>query len=134
MAKSALSWKHRRALLDTARIAPETLAKAGRELFDHGRLAEAAEFFRQAGNQEGLKAVLAQAVLDGDYFLLRLASQYLGEEPKAEDLAALAEKAEAAGLLASAAKARERLSQSAGEPSPGEGGQSQSQGESQGQA
>lgn len=107
-------------MLDSARISPEVLGKTGRELLSAGFLAESAEFFRKAKDLEGLSAVKAKAVQEGDFFLYGLARQFLGEEPLAQDLAVLAERAGAAGLASSQRKANELLatiqspSQSAG--------------------
>jgi hypothetical protein len=119
MAKSALKWKDRRAMLDSSRISPEALGAAGRELLGAGFLAESAELFRKAKDLEGLAALKARAVEEGDFFLYGLARQYLGEEPLAQDLAALAERAAAAGLESSRRKAGELLAKIQS-PGPGQ--------------
>ncbi|MDR1607721.1 MAG: hypothetical protein LBT38_04845 [Deltaproteobacteria bacterium] len=111
MAKSALKWKDRRALIDHPKTAPEVLSRAGRELLTRGFPAESAELFRKAKDHEGLRDILAMAVGEGNFFLYSLANQYLGQSPKVEELTSLAQKAQEAGLLFYRDKAQELLGQ-----------------------
>jgi hypothetical protein len=111
MAKSSLNWLARRAITDRTKISPEVLTQTGRELLANGYLAEAAEFFKKANDREGLTAILSQAVNEGDFFLYNLALQYLGQAPKPQELALLADKANAAGFNLSRDKARAFLAE-----------------------
>ncbi|MDR2141603.1 MAG: hypothetical protein LBR11_07435 [Deltaproteobacteria bacterium] len=109
MAKSVLTWKYRRSLVDNAKTPAETLKKVGRELMSQGYLAESAEFFRKAEDQAGLTDLLSQAVAEGDFFLYSLARQFLRLEPQEPELRRLAEVAEAAGLFLSQKRALDLL-------------------------
>ncbi|MDR1577506.1 MAG: hypothetical protein LBT86_04670 [Deltaproteobacteria bacterium] len=98
MAKSALNWKDRRVLIDHPKTKPESMIQAGRQLLDKGYWAEAADFFRKAKDQDGLREILARAVDEGNFFLYCLATQYLGQRPRAGELIRLADQAKAAGF------------------------------------
>jgi hypothetical protein len=75
------------------------LGQTGRELLAAGRWAEAQECLEAAQDSQGLRDLAAQAVEAGDFFAWRQACKALGQEPGGEDLARLAERAQAAGKL-----------------------------------
>ncbi|MDR0549588.1 MAG: hypothetical protein LBI10_09320 [Deltaproteobacteria bacterium] len=105
MAKTFLKWKDRRSLLDNLKASSESLSQAGRKLLAAGNYAEAAEFFRKAKDEAGLKDLLTLAVNEGDFFLYSLVNQYLSLNPTISALTALAKNAEGLGLDVYAAKA-----------------------------
>lgn len=73
---------------------------------EEGRRVEAIDFLAKAGARERLAELRAEAVGEGDVFLLRSAANALGEEPAAAEWRALAEAAEAAGKQRYAVEAR----------------------------
>jgi hypothetical protein len=77
MAKPLNTWEGRRALTDNASAGAETLKKAARELMEINLLADAADFFKRAGDDEGLHEIIDQAVREGNFFLFKEASSKL---------------------------------------------------------
>jgi hypothetical protein len=108
MPPNATTWEGRRALTDSPATSPETFRLAGRELLDLNQPAEAVDFFARAGDEEGLRAVLARAVEEGHFFLFLAAAAKLPPPPPAE-VRELLENAEKNGLTLYAAKARDYL-------------------------
>jgi hypothetical protein len=72
---------------------PAELSRAGRELFEAGRPAEAWEFFKRADDRTALEELRQAAVSDGDFFLYTLAAGVLGTKPDPSALRRLADNA-----------------------------------------
>ncbi|MDR1081955.1 MAG: hypothetical protein LBQ79_13600 [Deltaproteobacteria bacterium] len=121
MQKSILDWKTRRAILESRRAPePAELTRAGRELLDAGRPAEAWEFFRRSGDRTALEDLRQAAVAEGDFFVYSLAAGVLDLEPDPAVLGRLAETARSMGKEISAAKAEAAADGLS--PKPGAGG------------
>jgi hypothetical protein len=75
-----------------------------------GRRVEAVDFLRKAGAAERLAALRAEAISDGDAFLLRQLAEAMGSAATRDEWQALARAAESAGKERYAAEAR-RLSE-----------------------
>lgn len=86
----------RRHLLEKALPAEQSLATAELYLAD-GRRVEAVDFLAKAEAFERLGELRAEAVADGDLFLLRTVARACGEPASREEYAATAAAAEAAG-------------------------------------
>ena len=71
-----------------------------------GRAVEALDFLRKAGASERIAEVRAQAVQEGDAFLLRSAAEAAASEPSREEWAALAAAAAQHGKDSYAAEAQ----------------------------
>jgi len=124
----AAAWESRRALTDNPATSPETFRRVGRELLELGQLAEALEFLGRAGDEEGVRLILEQALAEGHFFVYQGAAAKLGgfkgpeNNPgpkksgpplpdgfKRADLEKLAAAAEKNGLALYAAQARALL-------------------------
>jgi len=71
-----------------------------------GRRIEAVDFLRKAGATERLLALRAEAIADGDVFLLRRLADALAQPPTRDEWQALARGAESHGKERYAAEAR----------------------------
>jgi len=109
MVKSADTWEGRRALTDNPNTSPEVSRGAARALMEMNLPSEAAVFFALAGDKEGLRAIIDQAVEEGDYFVFQQAASRLGEEIDREKVRALIASAEKNGRGLYAEKAAEYL-------------------------
>ncbi|MDR1921543.1 MAG: hypothetical protein LBS31_07365 [Candidatus Adiutrix sp.] len=100
MSKSLNTWEGRRALTDNASAGAETLKKAARELMEINLLSDAADFFKRAGDDEGLHEIINQAVREGNFFIFKEASSKLSSSLKDRaKLEALMETAENNGQM-----------------------------------
>ena len=95
----------RRHLVERELPAPQALEIAETYLAE-GRRVEAIDFLRKAGAGERLAALRAEAIGDGDAFLLRRIAESMAVAPTREEWSALAEAAERAGKERYAAEAR----------------------------
>ena len=95
----------RRHLLEEE-LAPARGLALGEAYLADGRRFDAIAFFAKAGAKDRLRAVLAEAVTDGDLFLARETAALLGESPDARTWRELAAAAEAAGRERYATEAR----------------------------
>jgi len=114
---SALNWKNRRSMIEDKKILPASFSAAGRELTAAGRFVEAADFFKRAGDKEGLVDLKKRAVEDGDFFLYTLVGNLTDSKPEIADLSFLAHNAELAGLFMYESKAKTLLSEISGRSS-----------------
>ena len=71
-----------------------------------GRRIEAVDFLRKAGAADRLAALRAEAIAEGDAFLLRRVAEGMGTPPSRDEWQALARAAESAGKGRYAAEAR----------------------------
>ncbi|HVN38486.1 MAG TPA: hypothetical protein VMW19_10005 [Myxococcota bacterium] len=71
-----------------------------------GRRLEAVDFLRKAGASDRLVALRAEAIADGDAFLLRRVADAMASAPTREEWQALAQSAERAGKDRYAGEAR----------------------------
>lgn len=85
MAKSAATWEGRRALTDNPSTSRDTYLSAGRQLMEMGLLSEAALFFARAEDDEGLMAIIDQAVAEGDFFVFQAAATRLKNREAGRD-------------------------------------------------
>ncbi|KIX13873.1 hypothetical protein [Dethiosulfatarculus sandiegensis] len=85
------------------------LAEAAKAYFEEGRLGEALDCYKAAGDTEGLKAVCQKAVLEGDFFWWKQAHQMMGNNPPIEEAAELAKNAGEKGKDSFARTASELL-------------------------
>ncbi|HEX2486619.1 MAG TPA: hypothetical protein VHQ66_15025 [Myxococcota bacterium] len=104
----------RRHLLEEELAPPRALALAEAYLAE-GRRFDALAFLAKAGATDRMKAILAEAVAEGDLFLARETASLLGEPPDARTWRELAAAAEAAGRERYAAEARRLADARAGE-------------------
>ena len=95
----------RRHLIEKGLDAASALAIAEAYLAD-GRKVEALDFFAKAEAKERLAELRAEAIGEGDAFLLQAAARHLGEPAGREDWQRLSEAAEAAGKERYASTAR----------------------------
>jgi len=95
----------RRHLLEEA-LEPARARAIADAYLEAGRTAEAVPFLHKADDRERLEALRDGALEAGDVFLLRSASQALGETPSAAVWARVAEAADAAGKERYAVEAR----------------------------
>ena len=80
--------------------------KLAEAYLEEGRAIEAVEFLRKAGASDRLAEIRADAVRDGDVFLLRSAATAQDQEPDREEWRAAGEAAAAAGKELFATEAR----------------------------
>ena len=93
----------------------ETQSQAIAEAYlAEGRSQEAIDFLAMAGSDEGLEALVDEAVASGDAFLLRQLGVALGRDFEAATWLSLAEAAEASGKLLYAETARRQARASQG--------------------
>ena len=104
----------RRHLVEEALPAPRALAVA-EAFLAAGQRFDAVGFLAKAGESERLRALRAEAVAEGDLFLVREIGALLGEEPDAATWNAVAEAAAAAGKERYANEARRLAAARAGE-------------------
>ncbi len=78
---------------------PEELLKYAESFMEEGAFADALNFYVEAGADDGVKKLLAEAVSSGDYFLYRRGCELLGKEMDRGDLMSLAQNAKASGKL-----------------------------------
>jgi hypothetical protein len=95
----------RRHLVEREMPAAQALGLADAYLGE-GRRVEAVDFLRKAGAGERLVALRAEAIADGDAFLLRRVADSMNEAPTREEWQELARAAERAGKDGYAAEAR----------------------------
>jgi hypothetical protein len=87
---------------------PERLAEYGAAYESEGRMTDALECYWRAGLAEGVQRIAKNAVEEGDFFLYRQATVYLGRDMAAGELSTLSKNAEGRGKLSFAlAAARE---------------------------
>lgn len=86
----------RRHLIEKEQAPPQSL-RIAQAYLDAGRVVEALEFLRKADAGEQLAALRAQAVEEGDAFLLRSAAETQGSVPSRDEWRELAQAAAAAG-------------------------------------
>lgn len=98
----------RRHLLET-NLDPTRALRVAEGYLAEGRSVEAIAFLRSAGASDRLTALRAQAVADGDAFLLREAANAVRSAPTPDEWRALAENAAAAGKDVYADQARRQL-------------------------
>ena len=97
MAKNAIPGAlERRHLIEKEQAPPQSL-RIAQAYLDAGRVVEALEFLRKADAGEQLAALRAQAVEEGDAFLLRSAAETQGSVPSRDEWRELAQAAAAAG-------------------------------------
>ncbi|HEX5067337.1 MAG TPA: hypothetical protein VFY49_14545 [Myxococcota bacterium] len=96
---------NRRHLVERELPAAQSLELANAYLGE-GRRIEAVDFLRKAGATDRLAALRAEAIGDGDAFLLRRVAECMGTPPTREEWQALARAAESAGKDRYAAEAR----------------------------
>ena len=97
MAKGYLNCLKKRELIQDEAANREVLGRYGRDYLNQGRPLEALEFFEQARDEEGLRALKALGVEEGDTFLYKQACRLLKETPDPADWKTIGEKALAAG-------------------------------------
>ena len=95
----------RRHLVERELPAPQAQQLAEAYLAE-GRRVEAVDFLRKAGANERLAALRAEAIDDGDAFLLRRIAESMAVAPTRDEWRALAQAAERAGKGGYAAEAR----------------------------
>jgi hypothetical protein len=95
----------RRHLVERELPAAQALALAEAYLAE-GRRGEAVDFLRKAGAKDRLAALRAEAIADGDAFLLRQLAEATASPPTRDEWLALARGAESAGKERYAAEAR----------------------------
>ena len=106
MARNAIPGAlERRHLIEKDQAQAQSLRIAEAYL-EAGRAVEALEFLRKADAGEQLAALRAQAVEEGDAFLLRSAAETQGSMPSREEWSELARAATAAGKDSYAAEAQ----------------------------
>ena len=88
------------------KLAPAQAARVAAAYLEEGRTLEALEFLAMAGDTERLTSLRGEAVAAGDFFLLRAVTSWLDEPASAEEWAALADAAQAAGKERYAGDAR----------------------------
>jgi hypothetical protein len=98
----------RRHLVERELPAAQSLALATSYL-EEGRRVEAVDFLRKAGAADRLVALRAEAIADGDAFLLRRVAESMGAPPTRDEWQALARAAESAGKEGYAAEARRQF-------------------------
>jgi Flp pilus assembly protein TadD len=104
----------RRHLLEEA-LPPARAVAIAEAYLAEGRRFDALAFLAKADARERLRALLGEAVTDGDLFLAREIAALLGEPPDARTWNALAAAAAAAGRDRSAAEARRLAAARSGE-------------------
>jgi hypothetical protein len=87
---------------------PERLAEYGAAYESEGRIIDALEFFWRAGSAEGMQRIAQGAIDEGDYFLYRQATGYVGRDMTKDELSALSKNAEERGKLSYALAAAEQ--------------------------
>jgi hypothetical protein len=106
MAKSAATWEGRRALTDNPSTSQDNYRSAARQLMDMGLLSEAALFFARAEDDEGLMAIIEQAMAEGNFFVFQAAASRLkNREVGRDQVQSLLAAAEKNGRLLYAEKA-----------------------------
>lgn len=95
----------RRHLVERELPAPQAQALAEAYLAE-GRRLEAVDFLRKAGAAERLAALRAEAIADGDVFLLRCLGEAMEQPPTRDEWQTLARAAESLGKERYAAEAR----------------------------
>jgi hypothetical protein len=78
---------------------PGRLIAYGAAYEEEGRVHDALEFFWRARDQEGMKRIAQRAIAEGDFFLFRQATTYLGKKPERAELTSLMKNAEEHGKL-----------------------------------
>jgi hypothetical protein len=111
---NVLNWKKRRSMIEGKKILPATFSEAGKELKAAGRFVEAADFFKRAGDKEGLLGLKKCAVEEGNFFLYTLVGNLAESRPEISDLSILANNAKVAGLFTYESKAKALLSEISG--------------------
>lgn len=112
MAKSAATWEGRRALTDNSSTSQDSYRSGGRQLMDMDLLSEAALFFARAEDDEGLMAIIDQAVTEGNFFVFQAAASRLkNREAGPDQVQSLIRAAEKNGRLLYAEKAAAWLSE-----------------------
>lgn len=109
MARSRIPRPLERRHLVERELPPAQALAIAEAYLEEGRRLESVDFLRKAEDPargERLAALRAEAVAEGDVFLLRAVAGALGEEPDGEEWNALAEAAEAAGKQRYAVEAR----------------------------
>jgi hypothetical protein len=87
-------------------LPPEKALELAESYLGEGRRLEAVDFLRKAGASDRLVALRAEAIADGDAFLLRRVAEAMASAPTREEWQALAQSAERAGKDRYAGEAR----------------------------
>ena len=106
MARSKLPDPLARRHLVERELPPAQALELAESFLAEGRRLEAVDFLRKAGAAERLAALRAEAIADGDAFLLRRVADAMASAPTREEWQALAESAERAGKDRYAGEAR----------------------------
>ena len=106
MAKSKIPKPLERRHLIEREIPTAKAAKIAEAYLEERRRLEAVDFLAKAEDTEKLAQIRAEAVAEGDAFLLRAVAAALEEEPGGDEWSALADAAEAAGKERYAIEAR----------------------------
>ena len=99
MARSAIPGALERRHLVEKELTPAHAQRIADAYVSDGRSLEAVDFLRKVDSADGLQALRARAVEEGDVFLLRGVAQAMGERPSREEWQALAESASTLGKL-----------------------------------
>lgn len=96
-------------LYSVKKTSTEQLKEIGENFYGQGQLSDAADFFSKAQEKQGLEKIKADAINDGDTFLLLKSVKLLGAEMLESDLVQCAQNAEKQSKIRHAITAYERL-------------------------
>jgi hypothetical protein len=99
----------KRELLNDPKAAPEEMKALAESLAEADYLSDAIDFFRKAGDREGLTGLLDRVVAEGDYFLTLKIQQAQGRPLAGDVWQRVADSARAQGKESFAARALERI-------------------------
>jgi len=92
MTQNLPDWREKKEILWGTRTSAEEQIATGDAFLRAGRLPEAMDAFERVKHADGMRAVLREAVVRGDWYLFKRVREALGEELRSE-LASLADKA-----------------------------------------
>lgn len=101
----------KRALLNETKAAPAEMTALAESLAAADYLSDAADFFRKAGHEPGLRSVLERALDEGDSFLVGKIEKALGAPLAQEVWQRVADRAGALGKDGFAAQAAGRVAE-----------------------
>ncbi|NRA07783.1 MAG: hypothetical protein HRU02_06440 [Myxococcales bacterium] len=114
MARSGIPGALERRHLVEKDLAPAHAQRIADAYLAEDRRLEAVDFLGKVDPADGLQELRAQAVEEGDVFLLRGVAQAMGERPSREEWQALAESASTLGKLRYAEEARRQAERGEG--------------------
>lgn len=106
MAKSTIPNPLERRHLVERDLDTKIASNIARAYLEAGRKLEAVDFLAKADDQKGLRAIAAEAIAEGDPFLLQTVTNFIGEDPDRATWERCADAAEAKGKERYAATAR----------------------------